>query len=1141
MKFIADLHVHSRFSRATARNLDLEHLYIAAQLKGISVVGTGDFTHPGWFAELSEKLLPAEPGLFRLSDKLAGRCDQRVPESCRRQVRFILSTEISNIYKKQERTRKNHNLIFLPDFESARRLISVLDNIGNLHSDGRPILGLDARDLLEIVLEVEDQGFLVPAHIWTPWFSVLGSKSGFDSIEQCFEDLSEYIFALETGLSSDPPMNWRVSQLDGRTLISNSDAHSPQKLGREANLFDADLSYYGIRSALESGDPDRFLGTIEFYPEEGKYHLDGHRKCGLRIHPRDSIKHDGNCPICARPLTLGVLHRVEQLADRAAGHRPDKCHPYIHMIPLVEILADLLGVGPATKKVRSAYSRLLEKFGSEDFILRSIDSETLDSSAGIPLMGEAIQRVREKRIDILPGYDGEFGKIRIFDPGERKRLLGQQTLFAPLPEKLKKNRSIDSIHRKKKKNPTTNPMVERPDKKIQSFETIEIIHADSLLDPLNTEQRRAVMHIGGPMLIIAGPGTGKTRTLTHRIAYLIACRKEDPDRILAVTFTQKATQEMRERLHLVLDNSSSLPTVATFHSFCLQLLKEYHRDKLFRVIDEQERLEWVRRSLSIDSADSSKKGSGLAGIAEQIATAKQHLLTPDNLVASGKQNVADIAAVYRRYQQLLKIQNLFDYDDLIFNGVRLLESKEKDCRKFRQRFTHVLVDEYQDLNFGQYQLVKALTSFGAELFVIGDPDQAIYGFRGSDVRFFNRFSQDFPGAQQIHLETNYRSSQAILDASRQMMTAKKIEKDRRRIYSGIVGVPTVGIMEATSEKAETVAVGKSIEQLMGGIGFYSMDFGQVDSRNDTKTFGFADVAVLFRTARQGIQMAEMLTAAGIPCQLTTTRHQLGDPGLQTLLSVFRLLEDVGSFLDLEKAALALSDGLRPREVKPLIQWAMAHDCPVHRVLKTVRRLPIPGLGKNTQKKIFALIRKLETFRHELEALPFREKLQALVRKLRLPEIDELDKFLEECGVCLQPADGSEPDPFDLISRIALQTDTDLYNPRAEKVTLLTMHAAKGLEFPVVFVTGCEDNLIPYRLPGKEENDINEERRLFYVAMTRAKELLFLTYCRKRKVFGRTVTCQPSPFLVDIENQLKSLEKSPSIRSRKKLPEQLRLF
>ena len=322
MKFLADLHIHSHFSRATAKNLNLENIYIAAQLKGITVVGTGDFTHPGWFTELKEKLVPAEEGLFRLKDEIAEKCDKQIPKLCRRAVRFILVSEISNIYKKNQKTRKNHNLVYMPGLEVAEEFNSKLDRIGNIESDGRPILGLDTRDLLEIILETSDRAFLIPAHIWTPWFSLLGSKSGFDSIEECFEDLTAHIFAVETGLSSDPLMNWRVSGLDGLTLVSNSDAHSPLKLGREANIFNTELSYAAIKSAIQTGDSDRFLGTMEFYPEEGKYHLDGHRKCNIRLSPEKTRALEGKCPVCGDPLTLGVLYRVEELADRPEGAKP---------------------------------------------------------------------------------------------------------------------------------------------------------------------------------------------------------------------------------------------------------------------------------------------------------------------------------------------------------------------------------------------------------------------------------------------------------------------------------------------------------------------------------------------------------------------------------------------------------------------------------------------------------------------------------------------------------------------------------------------------------------------------------------------------------------------------------------------------
>ncbi len=434
MEFIADLHIHSKYSRATAKNLDLENLYVAAQLKGVTVVATGDFTYPAWYAEICEKLEPAEPGLFKLKKEHAEYCDQLIPPSCQKKVRFILSTEISNIYKKNGRTRKNHNLVLLPDLAAVEKFNAKLDNIGNIKSDGRPILGLDARNLLEILLETSDEGFLIPAHIWTPWFSMLGSKSGFNSVEECFEDLKSHIFAVETGLSSDPPMNWRVSGLDGLTLVSNSDAHSPMNVGREANLFNTSLSFADIKSALKSGDLDKFIGTFEFYPEEGKYHLDGHRKCKVRLWPQKTISHDGKCPVCGKGMTLGVLYRVEELADRGEEDAPQKRHSYYSIIQLVDILSEILKVGPKSKKVQRYYKEILNQLGSEFDILHRLATDDIEKT-GMPLLGEAIRRMRRKEINVIPGFDGEYGQVKIFKAEEREQLQSQaqiQEAFAGL-------------------------------------------------------------------------------------------------------------------------------------------------------------------------------------------------------------------------------------------------------------------------------------------------------------------------------------------------------------------------------------------------------------------------------------------------------------------------------------------------------------------------------------------------------------------------------------------------------------------------------------------------------------------------------------------------------------------------------------
>lgn len=420
MKFIADLHVHSYLSRGTSRDANLEGLYKWAQLKGITLVATGDFTHPEWFAQLQEKLEPAEAGLFKLKGSFSEILDGRIPSSCRNDVRFILNVEISSIYRKKGRVRKNHNLVFAPDFSAAEKINSRLARVGNIRSDGRPILGLDARDLLEIVLEASNDAFLVPAHIWTPWFSLFGSKSGFDAVEECFEDLSKYIFALETGLSSDPAMNWTVSKLDGFTLISNSDAHSLRNLGREANLFETELSYFGLRKAMETGDSRTFPGTIEYFPEQGKYHYDGHRKCRIRYAPSETVKHDGLCTCCGKPVTVGVSNRVRILSDREEGFVLKAAHPYTRLLTLTDILAEIHRMGPKCKKVQESYSSLLSTLGPELKILLESSLEEIES-AGLPLLAEAVRRMRAGKVDIRPGFDGEFGTVRLFTDEEINR------------------------------------------------------------------------------------------------------------------------------------------------------------------------------------------------------------------------------------------------------------------------------------------------------------------------------------------------------------------------------------------------------------------------------------------------------------------------------------------------------------------------------------------------------------------------------------------------------------------------------------------------------------------------------------------------------------------------------------------------
>jgi uncharacterized protein (TIGR00375 family) len=413
MRFIADLHIHSGYSRATSKNMAPEGLWKWAQIKGITVVGTGDFTHPAWFKELSQKLEPLGNGLFHLREEFRG---DAVYDSCVNDVFFLLTAEISCIYRKADKTRKIHSLILVPDLESALWINVALSKIGNLKADGRPILGLDAKELLRIVMEASPTAMFIPAHVWTPHFSVFGAISGFDSLEECFEELTPHIYAIETGLSSDPPMNRRLSALDGITLISNSDAHSPAKMGREANIFDTDISYDAITAAIKT--KKGFLGTIEFFPEEGKYHYDGHRACKVRLSPQETIGNNYLCPICGKKVTVGVAHRVEKLADRADGARQEGTLPHYSMIPLAEIIAETLDVGVASKRVDRMYQNLIEQLGNEFTILMDTSLDDIER-AGSALIREAVLRVRTGKVHIAPGYDGEFGTIKIFEDSER--------------------------------------------------------------------------------------------------------------------------------------------------------------------------------------------------------------------------------------------------------------------------------------------------------------------------------------------------------------------------------------------------------------------------------------------------------------------------------------------------------------------------------------------------------------------------------------------------------------------------------------------------------------------------------------------------------------------------------------------------
>jgi ATP-dependent DNA helicase UvrD/PcrA len=1136
MTFIADLHIHSKYSRATAKNLDLENLYRTAQIKGIAVVGTGDFTHPAWIEEIESKLEEAEPGLFSLKREIAEPIDETVPRSCRKKVRFILQTEISNIYKRGGRVRKNHNLIYFPDLSAVKKFNARLDGIGNIKSDGRPILGLDARALLEIMLETSDQGLFVPAHIWTPWFSMFGSKSGFDTIEACFGDLKDHIFAVETGLSSDPPMNWRVSDLDHVSLISNSDAHSPGYMGRNASVFNTDLDYFAMRSALETRSCKTFHGTLDMFPHQGKYHYDGHRKCNVSLNPETTEEYGGICPVCKKPLTLGVLYRVQELASRSEGYLPKNRQGYTRIIPLTDILAQIFQVGPKTQKVAGYYQNAIEALGPELPILTDHSFDKIQG-AGVPLLAEAIMKMRTGDILIDPGFDGEYGKVNIFSRRERETLRGEKTfLFSQPAHRVSsgENSALPPDCKKSgfKKSGLGKPVLAKTDTPLTESDRSE--REPGLLEGLNPDQKQAVESDHPAILIQAGPGTGKTRTLTAKIAFLVSEKKTDPGSILALTFTNKAARQLSQRIDAFLPKEGSRVLATTFHGFCLKFLKEYFEFDA-GIMSDTLRLTLVKNGLEIAMQEDSSRDnrtwangtrgaaarggfSGKKGVGELdriISLCKQQLLGPFDDLSSlaGTQDVGVLRRVYTAYQQQCREKNLVDFEELIFLWYSRLIASPGVLARVQKRFAHIFIDEYQDLNHGQYELVKLLAQ-KSRLVVIGDPDQSIYGFRGSDNTYFKRFSTDYP-SEQIFLHRNYRSTQTILDASFQMISHSPESCGSPKIFSTLNTTQKLIIKETSSGAAEAVAVGKMIETLVGGLSFFSIDARNIDARNidaqnmdlknagsgegplvSRKEYSFSDFAVLFRTRKQSEPFVEVFQKQGIPFQTADKKNRYTQDGIQQVLSLFRIITNRAHKTDYQ----IIGDHL-----KETGQIQVIPDPVFDQVRDTLTCLEMTIDYLNVRSKIRQTDAQAATY----------ESLVSLARLY--------------------------PVPKEFMDYLTLDQDPDHLTGSVERVSLLTLHSAKGLEYPVVFVTGCEQGWIPFARDGKTFENLEEERRLFYVGMTRAMDILCLTYAQKRRIYGTSQKRQRSFFIDDIEKRLAQYEK-PVVRAMEKKKEiQLELF
>ena len=1044
--YIADLHIHSRFSRATSREGDLPHLDWWARRKGIGLVGTGDFTHPAWRRELREQLVPAGEGVYTLRE------DLRLPDALAGEPpRFLITGEISCIYKRGGKTRKVHNLLLLPSLEAADELSARLEAVGNIRSDGRPILGMDSRDLLELTLDTCPDAEFIPAHIWTPHFALFGAFSGFDTMEACFADLTPHIHAVETGLSSDPPMNWRVSALDGLTLVSHSDAHSPSRLGREADILDTGLSYPELVRAIRTGEG--FCGTIEFFPEEGKYHLDGHRNCGVCLTPAEAEALGGICPVCGKKLTIGVEHRVEELADRPAGFRPAGAKPFASLAPLPEVIAASTGLSASGKDASALYEHLLRELGPEFFILREAPVADIARAAG-PCVAEGIRRLRAGQVVRRPGFDGAYGAVSLLTPGEIQRLQGQLSLFGAEPAQKAADRKA-----LKKAAPAGSPAAE-----------------PAPAEALNTRQMEAVTSAAPVTAVTAGPGTGKTKTLVARIAWLVEEQGVRPGEITAVTFTNQAAAEMRQRLEARLGGKRAVAamTIGTFHAICLKLLGGP------RLISPGEAL-----TIAGDILTGAGKKSGGRQFLQAVSRRKCGLEAPD----------LD-EDLYRAYQARLEELGALDFDDL------LTEALKREVTGLRC-FRHLLVDEFQDINDVQYRLLRSWSRAGEDLFVIGDPDQSIYGFRGADSGCFQRLKEDADSVKEIYLTENYRSAPAVLRAAQSVIRYNP--GGERRLVPHRPEGPAVRLVRAEDSFSEAVFIAGEIRRMTGGV-----DMLEAQALEQGRVLrAFSDIAVLCRTHRQLDLVEKCLRRDDIPCVISGREAFWEDPQVRGMVAFFR------SLLAPSDAA-ALETALR-------LLW----DCPADLVQRA--RDLCRGLASLDPAALRDNIRGHGTLEAWLDRAAEWLPLASAERPWKLAE-----RWMERYGASpalerLRDTAVFHRDLESLWRALTLGQEADLQRAAGARwasgaVRLMTLHGAKGLEFPAVFLAGLSAGALPLESQSQPA-DTEEERRLFFVGLTRAREELILTYAP-----------EPSPFLTELPGDVVREQ-----FGRRREMEQMRLF
>ncbi len=1072
MNFIADLHIHSRFSRATSKALNPRHLAAWARCKGIDVLGTGDFTHPQWRAELREQLAFDEAsGLYRLKGEpeqpeILDGARPRSHEDKQGPL-FCLQAEISSIYKRHGKVRKVHNLVFVPDLDAADRLSERLAQIGNLNSDGRPILGLDSRDLLEIMLETVPQAVLVPAHVWTPWFALFGSKSGFDRLEDCFADLSEHIFALETGLSSDPAMNRLISRLDGYALISNSDAHSGANLGREANLFAGPPSYAGMFTALRAAarrEPQdslacRFLGTMEFYPEEGKYHLDGHRACNVVLEPREALALNNICPVCGKPLTVGVLHRVLELADREAPARLPLEPEARPLIPLPEVVGEILGVGSGSRKVQERYSRLLRELGPELDILCHLPEA--DLRAHWEPLGEAVARMRRGQVIRQGGFDGQYGVVRVFEPEELRDVRGGQSLPGlARPGRPRKNATA-TIPSQGGGADTLSLL----SLTTAALERKSDAAPDAPVAAAFSEEQDAALRAGpGPVLILAGPGAGKTRVLIGRLQRLLE-EGARPGELLAVTFTRRAAGELRERLNAALPGLSAPPQCDTLHGLAWGELRAAEPQSLLLAEDAAFRL--------FGAANADVPARRLHARWDALSLARESLkeLTPGS-------EAAEAAARYTRRKNARSDLRYVDYADL-------LDWLLAHASELNGRWRQVLVDEVQDLSPMQLAVIRALLPPGGQgFFGIGDPDQAIYGFRGATGQSEASLRACWPELAVYRLGRSYRASQDVLDMAQNLLQGRGqcgLLRAARPLRAQLQ------LFAAPDERAEARWLAGRVQRLLGATAHTLLD--QAQKRDDASeldnSLSPGDVAVLVRLKAQIPPLRAALEQAGVPCAAPAQEEFWQEPVCARFLA---LAAGHCGFADLLPAPPEQGDAATRDTAPP---W------------------PAGNLPKPQDMAAW------------LDAQAWTGELFCLSRQWR-----SLCRLWQECG-------GWQA----LFQRLAWLHEAELVRARAEQVQILTLHASKGLEFQAVFLPGLESGLLPLRRellfekelaedddPGAQAardarlaKELDEERRLLYVGLTRAARALFVSYCARRTLYGKKLRLAPSPFLAQIRD------------------------